>query len=131
MTAPERLYGRPGAEHLYGDPAELFEAEIEPYGEPVEWVIEEWTVHPPLYHFPSPVTVAEWVNEWIGENGEVTEGWDWPHKDAPAIIGGALDRIAALITYRMADNKVGEHRLVWDDDADPTFDGSPLYGVER
>lgn len=134
------LYGLADAEELYRDPAHVWESELEPHLEPGtsgDTVIEQWTVHPPVDHLPAPALIVEWILEWTGDQGEVTDGWPdhTPPPDDPALVAAAeqlRQAIADRVTYRMGKTVVAQHRLAWgpdDDDGDraPTLDGVPLY----
>lgn len=131
-----RIYGTPGAEVLYDDPATVYEMDIEP------WVdehdrrprqIEEWSVHPPDYHLPDTTTILEWISEWVADNGEVTEGVydDWTEACASHrsdLAAKALRQvIASQVTKRMACKLVATHEVTWDDESEPLYDGQPLH----
>lgn len=133
----ERLYGLQGAEELHFDIATVWEADIEPHIEDDTGgsrIIEEWTVHPPEYHFPKAEHIVESVIEWACDNGEVAEGWP---DGLPSISDPELNRaaealrqaIASKVTYRMANQKVAEHTLTWSpgEESEPSLDGEPMY----
>lgn len=134
--APERLYGVPHAEALWDDPAAVYEQDIEPYSDGDERqprIIEEWTVHPPDYHFPSADRLVEWLVEWAADQGELD--WDGAerlekqaeHVTVTDAAENLLAALAARITYRMADRKVAEHIVTWSPEGEPLLDGFPLY----
>lgn len=133
----ERLYGLPGAEHMYFDEAEVYETDIEPYLDGHDRrprIIEEWTVHPPTVHLPKAEHIVESVIEWACDNAEVDEGWSdkAPEPTDPKMLAAAealREAIAEKVTYRMANKKVAEHVVTWaDDDEDMS---EPLIGGER
>lgn len=106
-----RLYGPPGAESLHVDlweAAEDVAAHIDPGR---EFVIEEWTTHPPAYHLPSPDRIAEWI---IESADEVDSDWGEAVEHDPDVIRAAqelLDVIELKVTYRMAADHVATHRF--------------------
>lgn len=131
-----RLYGVPDAEHLFDDPAGAYELQVEPYADEHDRrprVIEEWTVHPPHYHLPSTHRVIEWLHEWASDQGELTEDASdhlersIEHADVHAAAEALLDAVAARMTYWMADRRVAEHTITWDDSGKPLLDGERLY----
>lgn len=78
--------------------------------------VEEWTVHPTRQHLPDAFTVAEWLTEWAGENGELDEcGWDaiadaCKGPEGLATIETCLDTIAAQVHYHMAAHLIATHK---------------------
>lgn len=112
----KRLWGLPHADVMYFDYDAVYELEIEPFldSEALKpWIVEEWTVHPPEYHFPAPSTLIEWLIEGAMDGGEVGEGWgDNLESDNEEFIAKAeelISLIASKVRYRMADEKVAEH----------------------
>jgi len=134
----ERLWGVPGAEVLYDDPATCYDAHIgevtdaDTSGTPFR--IEEWSAHPPRYHMPCVQTVAAWVAEWVADNGDTNEyglcDFEAAAVDAEvdAALDAALDVWATKITHRMADRLIATHTVTWDDAGGPLLDGDPMYG---
>ena len=134
MVSRDRLFGVPDAENLHFDLASAYESEIEPWiedGGRAPGVIEEWTVHPPEYHLPSAERIAEDIIENAAD--DTTEGYYdatahiWKEADVLAAAEALRQVIASHITYRMADKKVAEHQITWDDEGEPLVDGQPMY----
>lgn len=135
-TGPQRLFGVPHSETLFGDLAECYESQIEDYADEHDRrprVIEEWTVHPPEYHLPSADRIVDWLVEQTGEDGEVDEGF-FEHMEnmaqrADVLVAAEALRsaLAAQITYRMADKRVAEHAITWDEAGEPLVNGKPMY----
>lgn len=127
----DRLYGLPGAEYLDTDPSSVYETHIEPYDAPgpdTKVEIEEWSVHPPLYHLPSAPALIEWLEDWVAENGEISEDFE-VHFDSPGVRWAAdtlLKAAAQQITWRMANEKLASHWVTWDEFG-PLLDGEPMY----
>lgn len=136
MTAPERLFGIPGAEVLYLDLASAYEAEIDPWVDELEHrptVLEEWTVAPPANHLPPAERLLDWLVEWVADNGDVAEGY---YDELENVVGNAevlsaaeefRDAVARRMTFRMADRLVAEHPVTWDATGNPLVDGERLY----
>lgn len=135
IVALDRLFGVVGAETLWDDPAAAYEQQIEAYADehdrrPV--VIEEWTVHPPRDHLRSAADIVDWLLECAADD-MVAEDWSEAmeqHSRDPEVLAAAetlLDTLAARATYRMADKRVAEHTITWDDAGEPLYDGEPLY----
>lgn len=107
----ERLYGMPGAEWMYDDPADVvkdFARDVDMGG--YEVTIEEWSVHPPRYHLPTAEDVIDWATEYAAGN-EVSEGYGHAsdaakHPSVTVAAGAFLDALAARITWREADRHV-------------------------
>jgi len=74
----EHLYGLQFAEDLHFDPADVVQQWLDQSDEDEvpDFIIEEWSVHPPRYHLPSTERLLEWIAEWSVENGEVAEGFE-------------------------------------------------------
>lgn len=113
-----RLYGLEHAEVLYRDIDTVWEAELELFADAQSfkpWIVEEWTVHDPKYHFPTAAHVIDQIFEWVDDTGEVSENWSsglGPH--AHEFIDKAeelIDLMASKVTYRMADKRVATHEL--------------------
>lgn len=126
----ETLFGLPGAEQLYYEPAELYESEIDAhYDEQPDggWVVEEWTVRPARTHLPSAEILIEYILErWV--NDEITEDAyeDWDNAAKSEEVEAMLTAWADRVHYRMADIVIREHRMTLVD-GEPYFDGAPLY----
>lgn len=132
MTAAERLYGVPDAEHLHFDIATAYELQVEPgldVHDRCPAVIEEFTVHPPERHLPTADRILEWIIEQTCEDGDVSEEYAERLADIDAI--GVVEHfrssLASLVTYRMADKRVAEHQITWDELGEPLVDGEPMY----
>lgn len=133
----DRLFGVPGAENLHDDIAAAYEVQIEPWVDDHDRrprVIEEFTVHPPEYHVPPASHIVEWLVERIAEDGEVDEGYYEhlqrtveKHPDVLAATEVLRATLAALVTYRMADKRVAQHAITWDDAGEPLVNGEPMY----
>lgn len=131
MTDRSKLYGLPGAEEMYFDPAEVVQRWLDDrYDDaPLDFVIEEWSVHPTQHHLPSARALLEWIEEWAIDCGEVGEGWELPPDDSLDVAADALlEVIAHKITWRMANEKLRElHVTASDDPANPLLDGEPVW----
>jgi hypothetical protein len=142
MTEPPAatplLYGVPGAEELHDDPAACFEADIEPWWEDGDhmvdaWQIEEWTSLPARTHLPTTDWIIDHVTEWLADNGDITEpGMDsWErHAKAPDVVDALdawLDRWASRVGYLYADRHVRTLTVTRDPDGQPLLDGEPMY----
>lgn len=136
MTAPERLYGVPGAEILHTTIADAYEAQIDPWVDEHDLrprVIEEWSVHPPEYHLPSAERLLDWLVEQACEDGEVDEGFTEclenavKRQDALVYADTLRKSLGSLVTYRMADDHLRDHQITWDDNGNPLADGEPMY----
>lgn len=131
MTDRSKLYGLPGAEEMYFDPAEVVQRWLDDrYDDaPPDFAIEEWSVHGPRYHLPSATELLEWIEEWAQENGEIADGWKLPDADSLHTAASALlEVIADKITWRMAKDKLRElHVTASDDPENPLLDGEPVW----
>lgn len=130
-----RLYGVPGSEMLHDDLGAAYETQIEPWldeSDRTPRVIEEWTVSPPSAHLPS---AADHVERLIEDASESAGGEGYYDSEQhlihdPDVLAAAEALLAALadrITYRMADRRVAEHTVTWDDEDEPLVDGERLY----
>lgn len=128
------LYGLVSAEHLYTDPATVWESEVEPFGPHADSiVIEEWTVAPQRNHLPDADDVLEHIHETACDRMETDEGW-CDHMQAavkkPDVVAATealLDLIASKNQYLMADQLVATHVLTFDAKGEPLYDGEPMY----
>lgn len=134
MTAPDRLYGVPGAEALYRDIAEAYESQIEPFCDDHEGtrIIEEWTVLPAGSTFRSPADIVDWLCEDAAD--DAPDGWYdcIEHLDHDPVVLAAAEALrAALIEratpYWIADRRVAEHTITWDAEGEPLVNGEPMY----
>ena len=131
----ERLYGIPGSESLHDDIGAAYEQQIEPRldeGDHEPRVIEEWSVCPPTLHLRSPSDLADWLVEDAAENAGVDGYYDHTEHMArnPEVLAAAEALITAMadrITYRVADKRLAEHAITWDDDDEPLLNGERLY----
>lgn len=132
--APERLYGVPDAEHLHDDIASAYEAQIEPYCDDHEGsrIVEEWTVLPHGSAFMAPDRIVEYLCESAAD--DAPDGfWDnVAHLDQDPVVLAAAEALrTALIEratpYWIADKRVGEHVVTWDEKGEPLVDGQPMY----
>ena len=135
---PPMLYGIPGAEELHDDPAACFEADIEPWWEDGDhmvdaWEIQEWTSHPPRHHLPTIDWIIDHVAEWLADDGEITEqgmdNWERCARDADVVaaLDVWLDRWASKVGYLCADRHVRTLTVTRGPDGQPLLDGDPLY----
>ena len=110
QAKPVILYCLPGSETLGLD----IESVVEDLDDG-EYVVEEWSTHPPSDHLPSPGWVAEQIKEYVSDQGEVDEGCFDKFDDAidacTSHLWFVLDRIAMGVRYRMADTKLAEHTV--------------------
>lgn len=133
-TSGKRLYGLPEAERLWSDPGQVWESEIEPWFTEGDgpWTIEEFTVHPPIYHAPDADLITERIAEQATDGGELDEaaGDQWyaasEHSAVLAAAEALRQAFAAQITYRMANEKVGTHTLALGADGVWLLDGEPM-----
>lgn len=110
------LFGYPGADDLYDTIEDAVEdvydtSDVDGPGDAIE--IHEWTVHPPRHHFPTAERIAEDLKEWIGDGGELSEGYykAFPTAAAEEAAETLLATVAAAVTYRMADKHVATHHV--------------------
>ena len=132
----DKLYGLPFAEVLYFDPAEVVEKWLAVHDddEPRYFEIEEWSVHPPIYHMPSVDSLLEWIGEWVMDNGEVCEDapdwWDRALGDGEVgkTAEALLTLIASKVTGRMANKLLRTLQVTPSDDPEnPLIDGDPTW----
>lgn len=134
----DRMYCVPYAEIMHTDPTDVWELQIDwtPDHGPVPedgWIIEEWTVRPVVFLGDYADTVAERVGEDLCDESEWTEdGMDAVsraagHPDVVAAFQEALDLLCSKVTYRMADEKVAEHRVTVDAEGEPIMNGERMF----
>lgn len=132
-SGASRLYGLPYAETLHDDIGAAYESHTDSLDEDdrTPFVIEEWTVSPPAAHFPD---ASDLVLRLIEDAAD--ECGDGYYEDAehltrdPEVLAAAealLGLLAGQIRYRMADKRVAEHEITWDDEDEPLLDGARLY----
>lgn len=131
----DRLYGVPGAEDLHTDIGAAYESQIDPWVDEQDrrpQVIEEWTALPAGSTFRSAASIVDWLCEDAGD--DAPEGWydSIAHLDRDPVVLAAAEALrAALIEratpYWIADKRVAEHAVTWDDDGEPLVDGERLY----
>lgn len=133
MAEITRLYGGPDDEDLCYDLEEAAERawdrNFNPSG---KVVIYEYTVQDPIRHLPDVDRLLDWLHEYVAESGDVLI-----ESDDPLIPLGdhsvqfaakvLLDMIAKGIHWRMADQKVAEHVVEWEESGVPMLNGLPLY----
>ncbi len=129
-TQRDYLYGLPGAEELAFDPESIIDQWLTDADEnaPIDFVIEEWSVHPSRYHLPSPDSLIEWLEEQAMENGEIGDYCE-VHASTPeirAMADALLDAIAATIGWRMANNKLRDLHVTGTFEH-PLLDGEPVW----
>lgn len=136
----DRLYGLPGAEHLHLDLASAYEEHAAYYEDEdvPDATFEEWSIRDPR---PDDNTLRWWLEslaERAAEEGDEDYWGEWEaaveHKDVWAAFRAAADLAASKIAYRMADEHLGDYRIVH-------IDGQPhirtatadiaLYGARR
>lgn len=135
MTAPERLYGVPGAELCWPDLGSVYELQIEPdlvEKVPSPRVIEEWSVWPAVALLPSARDLLDRLIEDAAENAGTGDYYDSVEHLARepellALAQGLVDAFAGRITYSVADKRLAEHTVTWDDEGEPLIDGELLY----
>lgn len=127
----DRLYGTPGAEILWDDPATVYETEIEgDVGDLVNFVVEEWTVCNPRSLLLSAEHLAEHVSEMIddvGEGGYERLAVIAADPEVVAAFDSAVALMASKWVWRQADTKVTDHYVTFDADGEPLYDGEPMY----
>lgn len=119
-TPPTRLYSEPGDETMDAslDAAVQTAMDRSYPDESGAATIEEWSVHPPMSHLPAASHLLEWIEEWACEFGEIVEDFHLPI-DRPEVKAAAdhlLATIADHTTWRMANERVGVHRVAWGPD---------------
>lgn len=135
ILATPNLFGVPHAETLYDDPATVWETDIEDwvgYHDEREWTIEEWTAKGPERYMPAPALIAEQIAEWSADEMGLEgagDAWDDATKDPNVIneIHRAMTHMASKVAYRIADEKVAEHKVTLDADGQPLLNGQPMY----
>lgn len=125
MTATDdRLYSAPGAEYMHFDPHEVLDTLIDD-----EVEVEEWTVMPSRWHYPTVSHLLEWLADH-----ETAEGWWESAYDAtlnPEVIAAAdalLETMASKITFRMAHKHVATLKYRWEGD---DFDDGEYVMISR
>lgn len=126
----ERLYGLPGAEVLYLQPAEVWESELDcrEHGAPEEgWEVEEWTTVSPREHLPrADVLIEHIMDRWVGDEMD-EEGFEhWADHASEEEAEAFLSAWAARVSYRMTGKQVGSHRITVVGD-EPYWNGEPMY----
>lgn len=132
---PERLYGLPGAENLHSDVASCYESDIDEWredGATGPFTIEEWTTSDARSCFPAAGDIAERLVEMYTEDfadEDCYEAYETAAQrpDVVALFEAALVALCSHVTYRMADQKVAEHTVTFDDNGEPLLDGQPMY----
>lgn len=137
-AGPSRLFGVPHAETLYTSVADAYECQVEPWADDHDRrprIIEEWTVCEPISHLPSAASIAEQVFENACDDapdGYFDAGAHvWREDDVQAAAEALRQAIAGHITYRVADTRVAEHQITWDEQGEPLVDGEPMYVPAR
>lgn len=133
MSDPtDRLYGLPGAERCWSDPATVWESDIEPCLDADNlgpWTIVERAVLDPLHQVRSADLIVNDLHEWFcGEYGAEDCPLEGIEND-PEVLAAAenLRRVfASKVTWRWAGELVAEHTLELVD-GEPFLDGEPLY----
>jgi hypothetical protein len=132
----EFLYGLPGAERFFTDPAECFETEIDPCDATRmshTWIIEKWTALPARDYLPDPGYAAEQVAERAADDMGIDGVWDdhWGKAcvDTEVIEAyrAAGELMASKVSWLMCGEKVGAHTVTWSEDGSPLLDGQPMY----
>lgn len=126
----ERLYGSPGAERLWDDPATVYEEHEDVWIPGATYSIEEWSVRPQRDFLPSADSVIERLVEGVEEVDE--DGADaWTNAslkpEVVAAFEAALDLLCSKVSYVMAEKLLTVHDLTFDPEGKPLLDGEPLY----
>lgn len=125
-VTPRRLYGLEDDEVLHTDIEDAIHTIVDRFwpDESGEFVVCEYTVHPPQHHMASAPDIVDHITELAAESGEVSEGWcedavDASHDATVLAAAEALrDAIANTIGYGMADRVIAKHPVTWRVDAD-------------
>lgn len=119
MSAPEFLYGTPGAEILSDDPYAVLDDEAGlGLEDGAECVVEKWTVRPADSHLPDADRLLDWVEEWTADNGEGDEYLSYSlnnvmgRPDVQEAAKALLGLIASNLGWRMADELVSSTTYV-------------------
>jgi hypothetical protein len=136
VTAPERLFGVPDSETMWLDLGSAYEQQIEPYlddeGNRSPKIIEEWSVCPTTAHLRDPRALVDWLLEEAADSAGA-EGYydDTEHlarnPEVVALAEALIAGLASRIAYRVADRRVGEHVITWDENDEPLVAGVRLY----
>lgn len=135
VTPSQRLYGTPGAEEMHFSVADAYEMQVELDLDDEDrqpCVIEEWTTLPAGSTFLSAAGIVEWLCENAADDSP--EGWyhSIAHLDRdPKVLAAAEALRTALIEqatpYWIADKRVAEHLITWNDAGEPLVNGEPMY----
>ena len=133
---PTLLYGLPGDEYLDDDPYDTFGRWWDDRDAPIRHgftlLIEEFSAIPAGKLVPKADRVLEWVHELIcddfGMDGlhEVVER-GVENQEVVDAFTVALDLLGSKISgWSMADKKLRDIPVTWDDNGDPWMDGKPI-----
>jgi len=137
MTAPaERLYGFDDDEYGADDPAAVLERFIEDTDEPFGSLacpdIVEWSVRPSTSHLPSTSLIVDFLSEWVGENGELSNEDGWEQFDEAihsrsGLIEELRESIGSAVGWRQADKALRRLPVAWTAEGGWTIDGEPAW----
>jgi hypothetical protein len=135
MTTEDRLFGVPDSEDMHRDLGSAYESQVEPWVDEHDRrprIIEEWTTLPAGSTFRSARSIVEWLCEDAAD--DAPEGFydRIAHLDRdPKVLAAAEALRDALVEhatdYWIADKRVAEHTITWDDAGEPLVNGESLY----
>lgn len=131
---PKHLYGVPGAERMWFDPADVYESEIEPWVDendrrPMQ--IEEWSSSPAGEFLPAGWQIAEWIAETACDDMVEFLADDLMEAAKAADVIEAADHLRDLlgskVSGRMAHALLRTMTVTWNEQGEPLLDGEPMY----
>jgi len=136
------LYGRETDDQiLYDSPASVYEAWADQFTDftdarPTDlFEIIEWSTRPNRELLP---TVENLIDELLERHvadelpdGYGYEQWEKAARDLPfrESLGFALDRLAFVVEYAVADKELRRLKVTWGKDGEPLLDGKLMYSV--
>jgi hypothetical protein len=149
MMEDDKLYGFDGDEYLQSDPVTVYEnwandwdfpsCLTDPDGfapEPFtlgQLVIEEWSTRPVGDGLVSADRILEWIYDGFCDDAVFDEAGEACERAAsdPEVVAAfeaARSLMASKITgWKMADRKLRDLIVTWDENNEPLLDGEPMY----
>lgn len=133
------LYGLPGAEYMWDDPAAVYElwadvdhdASVDMSDGP-SLIIEEWSSNGVGHFLKTASEIMGWLLEWLYDS-EITDNVADMIADVtiPQHVFDAFDAarqaLAECLPGRMADVHLRDLTVTWDESGGPLLDGEPMY----